>query len=106
MTKRALRRKWVFLALTPLIILGFYVLWAWRDISAFRQVLASFHSKTFCSCYYVMRQSKDYCLDYSSQYLPIEDFSLDEVHKRVSTRAFGVWHSSQFESVKSGCILE
>ncbi|NUM42596.1 MAG: hypothetical protein HUU45_13300, partial [Leptospiraceae bacterium] len=56
----------------------------WTHIKNFPKILPSFHSKEYCSCYFVVKQSKEYCENYARQWIPISSYSLDENTKTIT----------------------
>lgn len=99
--------KITLIIIDAIVTLG--VIWGilnWDHIKNFPKILPSFHSKEYCSCYFVVKQSKEYCEDYARQWIPISGYSIDEATKTITTRGMGQVVSSKYESEKFGCRLQ
>ena len=69
-------------------------------------IISSFYSKTFCSCYYVMQQSENYCHNYAKQWIPIQKFLHDKKKKRVTVTGLWKTNTAYYTNKKNGCTLE
>lgn len=62
-----------------------------------------FFSKEACSCLFVEKQSKEYCLKYAKVSIPVWGFEIDEKNKTVSSNGYFRSTSAKFISEKLGC---
>lgn len=104
-----MKTKNIILAILLFIIFDIALFWGisnWNNLRAFPDIISSFYSKEFCSCYFVVREDEDFCHNYARQWVPISDFKLDVSEKRVTVSGLGRTNSSVFTSPKYGCVLE
>ncbi len=78
----------------------------WEHISNFPKILPSFHSKEYCSCYFVVEQSKEFCEDYARQWIPISWYSIDDKAKTITTKGMGQIVTTKYEGGRFGCKLQ
>ncbi|MGA0164413.1 MAG: hypothetical protein ACO3LE_09275 [Bdellovibrionota bacterium] len=76
-----------------------------QAIQDFTPSLSAFYAKSFCSCFFISERSLDECHEYSSQYIPIESFHIDESLKLIHVRALGEEARAQYENQREGCSL-
>jgi hypothetical protein len=90
------------------IILGIYTsVWIYRNLTnlqAFPFIISSYYSKEFCSCYFVVGNTKEFCHDYVRQYVPISEFNLNEDEKNVTVKGLGITTISSFKKGE-GCTI-
>jgi hypothetical protein len=84
---------------------SFFVIKNFRNIQAFPSIISSYYAKEFCSCYFVIGQTKEFCHDYTRQYVPISDFQLNEEKKQVTVSGLGVTSVAEF-SKGTGCQVQ
>jgi len=88
-----------------LVCLLLLSLGALQGCSPFFKVISAHFAKEFCSCLYVVGQSKEYCEEYAEEYIPTSGYEIHGDSKEIV--AFGLGHRSvaQFVSTKYGCRL-
>lgn len=72
---------------------------------SFFKVLSSSYAKEYCSCYYVVGQSKEYCQAYSRQILPVSSYDINESDKKISAKGLGFASEAKFIDDRKGCEI-
>jgi len=90
-----------------LIILGLCIWASWHreDLKNFPQIISSYYSKQFCSCYFVMKQGEDRCHEWTRQWVPIQSFELDRENKQVRVRGLFRTSTASYAGGRQGCFL-
>lgn len=86
----------------------FVLIVAWGVINrshilAMAQGVSSYYSKEFCSCYFVVGNSEQYCHGYLDVGYPISSFSIDQNNKTIDVSAFGFENKAHYFGKKYGC---
>lgn len=87
---------------------GFLLLWValnWKHIRAFPDIISSFYSKEFCSCFFITGRGEAACHNYARQYVPISDFSLDKEKKQVTVTGLWQTNKASYLGPLEGCRL-
>ena len=80
--------------------------WAnWKYLHAFPHIISSFYSKEFCSCYFAIGRSEPFCHNYARQYVPIQEFSINEEDKSITVTGLWVTTTSEFVDKQYGCKI-
>jgi hypothetical protein len=69
-------------------------------------LLAGFTAKEYCSCFFVVGQTQDFCDQFIKQSPPIGTVSIDQKNKKVTSHALFNSRTAHWVSDKFGCILE
>lgn len=75
-----------------------------KHIFSFPGIISAYYSKEFCSCYFVEKQTEQFCHDYARQYIPIQDFKLDG--KTVTVKGLFITNSASYVSERLGCRID
>jgi len=89
-----------------LLLGGMWLSANWHHLSAFPSVLSSYYSKEYCSCYYVTGASDEFCHDFVSSWVEIDEFQHDEAAKRITVSGLGRENSARYVDERLGCVLE
>lgn len=92
-----MKRKMIISLILPLVLSG-------CNKSFFKVVSSSF-AKEYCSCRFVVGQSKKYCHDYASQIVPVSSYSEDGQNKTIQAKALGFISKAIYKDSKRGCSL-
>lgn len=98
--------KKFLMAIFILFILGaIFVAFNFRDFHRFPKIISRWYAKEFCSCYFVMERSEDFCRERVRQWIPIQSYSIDQKNKLIS--ATGLWNTAHalYEGDRLGCRL-
>ncbi|MCB1137871.1 MAG: hypothetical protein KDK23_03905 [Leptospiraceae bacterium] len=103
--KKVLR---ILLILLAVLILagGAWAASNWSHLAAFPNIISSFYSKEFCSCYFAVGRSEAFCHNYAKQYVPISDFKLNEDEKSVTVTGLGISTTSIYVGSGYGCRIK
>ena len=71
----------------------------------FLKVISSSFSKEFCSCYFVVNQSQDYCSSYAEQIIPVNSFKIDLKEKTIESKGLGFSTTAKFFGGNRGCEI-
>ena len=77
-----------------------------KFLFAIPHILSSYYSKIFCSCYYVMQQTEEYCHDYTKQLNSIEKFQHDKKNKKITVKWLWKTNTAYYTNKRNGCVLE
>ncbi|MEZ4744079.1 MAG: hypothetical protein R3B45_16795 [Bdellovibrionota bacterium] len=70
------------------------------------KLLPGYYAKEFCSCYFVVHQTKDYCMENSfSIKLPTLSFEINEEAKSIKVANLMRTSIAQWQSERFGCVL-
>lgn len=94
-----------YIGLLILVGFSFFILTNFKDLKAFPYIISSYYSKEFCSCYFITNRDKEFCHNYTRQYIPISEFKLDEDKKEVTVSGLGITSKAKFNS-EFGCMVE
>ncbi|MCB1145345.1 MAG: hypothetical protein KDK41_07150 [Leptospiraceae bacterium] len=103
---RKFRKIVGYFLLTVGILLAAFTVINWKHIQAFPSIISAYYAKEFCSCYFITGQSEEFCHDYTRQYVPISDFSLDKEKKSVTVSGLGRTTTASFHSAMTGCAYD
>jgi hypothetical protein len=76
-----------------------------QGCSPILKVISAHFAKEFCSCYYVVGQSQNYCESYVDEYIPVSGYEILESTKEIIARGLGQESAARFISQKFGCRL-
>jgi len=76
-----------------------------QGCSPILKMIPAHFAKEFCSCYYVVGQTQEYCEDYANEYIPISGYEILESEKEIIARGLGQESLARFISQKFGCKL-
>ncbi|MDA8793296.1 hypothetical protein N9N67_08620 [Bacteriovoracaceae bacterium] len=68
------------------------------------QLTTNLRAKEFCSCYFVMKRSEEYCLDQVKHFLPHGKHKIYEDQKKVTFKFIKSQTSSSFRNENIGCL--
>lgn len=105
MIKKIIKRFFQVLGLL-LVLVVVYLLVNFKHTAAFPGILSAFHSKEFCSCYFVTEGKEDECENFARQWLPIQGFSIDKKDRSVTTKALFVTTTARYTGDRYGCVLD
>ena len=77
-----------------------------EEKNSFFKVVSSSYAKELCSCLFVVGQSKEYCMNYARQIVPVRSFQVNDDQKSVIATAFNIQSKAQHRSSQLGCRLE
>jgi len=71
----------------------------------FFKVISSSYAKEYCSCRFVVGQTKKYCHQYALQIVPVSSHAESENNKSIEAKALGYSSRAIFKSARLGCVL-
>ncbi|MCF8058465.1 MAG: hypothetical protein K9K67_04160 [Bacteriovoracaceae bacterium] len=71
----------------------------------FLKVVSSSFAKEFCSCHFVVGQSKDYCEKYAKQIIPVSKYQIDGEKKVITANGLGHSTSVLYRNTRLGCRI-
>lgn len=102
-------KDWIrrFVIISFVILCGIVVaLFAYgSDLLRMPKIGAGFYAKEFCSCYFVNKQSEEFCRDLVKQYIPLSELTVDLKTKTVEATSLGAHRKAQWVSERFGCVL-
>ena len=75
------------------------------DVPFFR-VVSSSYAKEFCSCYFVVQQTENYCKAYAKQIVPVSKYSIDSTNQTVLASGLGYETKVAYLGKKEGCKIQ
>lgn len=94
------------IVIIALILCGMWVVGNWRHLSSFPTILSSYYSKEYCSCYYVTGGEEEFCHEFVSSWLDIDEFRHDKDARRITVSGLGRTNSAVYRGEALGCVLE
>ena len=76
-----------------------------QGCSPFFKVVSAHFAKEFCSCYFVVGQSRQYCENYAEEYIPTSGYEVIEEAREIVAFGLGFQSRAKFISKKYGCRL-
>lgn len=90
-----------------LTIVAFFVVWNWRQLSAFPALPSSYEAKELCSCLFVEGRTQAECEAFVRQdVVPIDGRTFDMEGKSVTVRALWTETRAHHVSPRVGCVLD
>ncbi|MCB9675036.1 MAG: amidase [Alphaproteobacteria bacterium] len=79
----------------------------WAALSTFPAMPSSYEAKEYCSCRWVSGRDDAFCERFVAQStVPMQGREVDEVNRRVTSRALWTSNSARYVDARRGCVLE
>lgn len=107
MKNNIIKNKLFLSAVFLFIILGaaHQIIFSRTHIKDVPMLMATMRAKEFCSCYFILKQEKDYCIDSVKKGYPLFDYKIDEDKKRVTFKNPIASASAFVIEMKYGCSI-
>ena len=90
-----------------LVLVGIFVAWNWKALSAFPSLPAGYEAKELCSCLFVEGRPQPDCEAFIRQnVVPIDDRSFDMEGKAVTVTALWNTRRAHYVSERFGCVID
>ena len=98
-------KKYILISLAAFfsLVLLWFIIQRPFHIFEFPSALTRYYAKQFCSCYYVIKQSEEFCRAYVDTGLPFS-IKIDRTNKKIHASSFGWVHQAVYqEGSRFGC---
>ena len=104
--RRALRAIGVIVG-SLLVLVLLLLAWGGQAVRDFPWMPSSYEAKEYCSCRWVSGRDDAFCERFVAQStVPMQGREVDEVNRRVTSRALWTSNSARYVDARRGCVLE